>query len=76
VLMRGLKTTLVGVAAGMALALAVTRILSASLYRVDALDPMVFAAVPVLLVSAALIAALVPALLASRVDPIEALRAE
>jgi len=76
VLMRGLRTTLVGVAAGLALAFAVTRLLSASLYRVDALDPVVFASVPVILVTTALIAALVPALLASRVDPIEALRAE
>lgn len=63
-------------AIGLALAFLVTRALSHMLFGVGALDPVTFAAVPVLLGSVALLAAYIPARRASRIDPVRALRAE
>jgi ABC-type lipoprotein release transport system permease subunit len=52
------------------------RTLETLLFEVKPRDPMVFAAVPILLTAVALIAAWVPALRASKVDPLDALRYE
>jgi predicted permease len=65
-----------GLAAGMAIASAVTRMLSALLYGVSPLDPATFLLVPVLLAAIALAASLVPARRAASVDPAIALRQE
>jgi predicted permease len=71
---QGLRLAGLGVAIGLALALAGTRLLSALLYGTSPTDAVTFAAVATLLVAIAAAASLVPALRASRVDPLVALR--
>jgi putative ABC transport system permease protein len=65
-----------GIAAGLVLAFATARSLSGLLFQVAPWDPGTFAFVPVLLAAAGLLAALGPALRATRVDPVSALRWE
>jgi ABC-type antimicrobial peptide transport system permease subunit len=72
----GLRITLLGVALGLAGAAAVTRSLATLLFNVQPLDPVTFAAAPILLSLVALAACALPALRASRVDPAVALRQE
>jgi len=72
----GMGLALAGVGVGLAAALALTRLMSSLLYEVSAGDPLVFAAIALLLSAVALAACLVPALRATKVDPMEALRYE
>jgi putative ABC transport system permease protein len=74
VLRQGLGLSLVGVAVGIAASLAGTRVLRGLLYGVAPTDPATFAAVALLLVTVALVACLIPARRALRVDPVVALR--
>jgi predicted permease len=74
VIWQGMRMAMVGVVLGVAGALALVRYLTAQLYGVAPRDPMTFAGVAVILTLVALAAAWVPALRASRVAPIEALR--
>jgi len=67
---------LVGVAAGLAAAFALTRLLRAELFGVTPRDPLTFTAVPLILLLVALAAAAIPAWRAARVDPIDALRVD
>jgi ABC-type lipoprotein release transport system permease subunit len=53
-----------------------TRFIAGFLFHVKALDLLVFCAVPLILLTVALLAVLLPAMRASRVDPIHALRYE
>jgi predicted permease len=76
VVREGLRLVTAGVAAGLALALAVTRLLAGFLYGVSPLDPVTFAGVPLLLAVVALLACWLPARRATKVDPMTALRAE
>jgi predicted permease len=76
VLRQALSTVAMGAALGVVGAFGLTRLLSHLLYSVSALDPAAFIAAPVLLMSVALLATCPPALRASRVDPMEALRME
>ncbi len=73
---QGMKAVLVGVLCGTALAVVVTRFLSAYLFSVTPTDPITFAGVVLIFIGVALAACLVPAFRAARVDPIEALRCE
>ena len=72
----GIKPTLLGVAIGVAGALALGRVLSGLIYGVKPTDPVTFIAVAVLLVLIALVASLIPAYRATKVDPMVALRYE
>jgi predicted permease len=73
---RGLAIAGVGIMVGLAAAAGLTRLMSSLLFGVGPLDPVVYAAVPLVLVIAAALASYVPARRAARVDPAEALRAE
>ena len=73
---RGMRLVLVGVAAGLAAALGVTRVMRSLLYDISATDPLTFSATALVLMGVALLACLVPASRAARVDPMEALRYE
>ena len=66
----------VGVFVGLAAALALGKIITSILYRVSPHDPYTFSAVLLALAAVALLAAWLPALRASRVDPLKALRDE
>jgi putative ABC transport system permease protein len=72
----GAGLTLVGVAAGLAGALAATRALTTLLFGVTTTDPITFAAVAGALAIVALLASYLPARRAARVDPMAALRAD
>jgi predicted permease len=72
----GLAPALVGLGAGTAAALALSRLLGAQLYEVSPKDPGVFGGVAAVLVVVAILASGVPARRAARVDPAIALRAE
>ena len=65
-----------GLMCGMGGAFAVTRYLKSLLYEISTTDPLVFSSILVGLILAALLAMLVPAHRATRVDPLEALRDE
>jgi predicted permease len=76
VLRRGLILALIGAAAGIAIALASSRVVERFLFGVSALDPLTLAAAIALLLAVALLACLIPALRAARIDPMLALRHE
>ena len=76
VLRQGLVLAAAGIALGLAGALALTRVIEAQLFGVGRTDPATFAAVAVTLAAVAAAAILVPALRATRVNPVEALRYE
>jgi predicted permease len=76
VLARAGRLSLIGVAAGAALAALVGRVLGALLYGVSAVDPAAYAAAAAVLLLVVAVASLGPALTAARVDPLRALRSE
>ena len=73
---QGLVLAGIGIAAGLAGAFALTRLLSSLLYGANAADPLTFAGVTVLLVIVAAAASFLPAWRATRVDSVIALRCE
>lgn len=76
VVLSGIKTALIGLAAGMAGAAALASALRALLYGVAPLDPGVMAGVAALLLTVTLIANYIPARRATHIDPMEALHQE
>jgi predicted permease len=73
---QGSVLILLGLVIGLAGAYALTRVISSLLFGVTAKDPFTFAAVSVLLAVVALLACYIPALRATKVDPMNALRCE
>jgi ABC-type antimicrobial peptide transport system permease subunit len=71
-----LLLTSIGVGCGLAAALALTRLMTALLFGVSALDPVTYSSVPVALVAAAWLASYLPARRATVIEPVDALRAE
>ena len=76
ILREGMVLAAVGTVAGLGLAFLTARGLTAVLYGVDPFDPMVYAGVPLLLAAVMLLACWLPARRATKVNPVEALRAE
>jgi putative ABC transport system permease protein len=74
ILGQGLALTAIGLGAGMAGAIVLTRVLAGLVYGVGTLDPLTFIAVPVVLCAIALLACFIPARRAASVDPITTLR--
>lgn len=73
---QSLVPALAGVAAGVAGALLLGRFLQSLFYGIEATDPATFAAMAGLLLGVAIVACWIPALRATRIDPLEAVRAE
>src|SRR5207248_7944926 len=66
----GMKPILLGVALGLAAALALSRVVASLIFGVHATDPLTFAAVALLLVAVGLLATVLPAYRATRVEPV------
>jgi ABC-type antimicrobial peptide transport system permease subunit len=76
ILGEGLLLSAIGLAAGLAGAVILTRYLSSLLFEVGRLDPPTYAAVGAILLAVSLVAGFLPARRATRVDPVTALRQE
>ena len=76
VLGQGFRLAITGVVLGLVVSLAVTRVMKNMLFNLSATDPLTFLSIALLLVAVALLASYLPAVRATRVNPIEALRAE
>lgn len=74
VVSQGARVVLIGAIVGVVVALASTRFLDTLLYGVEAVDPVVFVAMSIMMIAVGMLASYVPARRASRVDPIESLR--
>lgn len=72
----GLVLAGIGVVIGLGAAAGLTRFLSTLLYGITPLDPVTYLVVPVVLVTATVLASYLPARRAAAVDPVEALKAE
>jgi putative ABC transport system permease protein len=76
VLKKGMGLTIAGIAIGLIGAFVLTRLMSSLLFGVKASDPLTFVTVPLVLGLVALLACLIPARRATRIDPLVALRYE
>jgi putative ABC transport system permease protein len=76
VIVQGMKPTLTGIAVGLIAALALGRIVTSMIYGVSSRDLVTFVGVTVLLILVSFAASLIPALRATRVDPLTVLRDE
>ena len=76
IILQGMRLTIVGVVIGAASAFGLTRFMATLLFGVQARDPVVFTAIPLILTAVALAAVWLPAMRVTRVDPLVALRYE
>jgi putative ABC transport system permease protein len=76
VVTEGMKPALLGLALGVAGALALGRVVASFIYGIAPYDPLTFAAVAALLAAVALLASIIPACRAARIEPTRALREE
>jgi putative ABC transport system permease protein len=72
----GLTLACTGAAVGLGAAAGLTRLMATLLFGIHAFDPLTYAAVAAVLIAAAVLASYIPARRATRIDPVEALRAE
>jgi ABC-type antimicrobial peptide transport system permease subunit len=72
----GVVLTIIGIAIGLLSSAALTRLMRTVLFGISPIDPPTYAAVPILLLVAAILASYIPATRAARVDPVDALKAE
>jgi len=76
IIRQALTLAVIGMAIGLVAAIALSRIMTSLLYDISATDPITYVIVSLMLVGVAVVASLVPALRATRVDPVTALRYE
>ena len=76
VLTQAAKLVLAGTALGLVLALTLARVLKNLIYNVSPADPLTFASVGLMVIAIAVLACYIPALKATRANPMTALRAE
>jgi predicted permease len=76
VVWNGMRLALIGMVLGIAASFGLTRLIASFLFGVKTWDPTAFIAVPVVLTAVAFVAVLLPAMRASRVEPMQALRME
>jgi putative ABC transport system permease protein len=76
VMKEGLRLAVVGLVVGLALSFALTRLMQRLLFEVSPTDPMLYSGVALFICSIAALACFVPALRATRIDPMQALRTE
>jgi ABC-type antimicrobial peptide transport system permease subunit len=71
-----LRLSFVGLVVGLGLSFAVTRLMQRLLFEVSPRDPLLYSGVALFTCSVAALACFVPALRATRIDPVQALRTE
>ncbi len=76
VMRQGVVMAAIGIAIGLAGALALSRVTASLLFGVSPVDPITFVAVALVIVAVAAVASLIPTRRATRVDPLVAMRAE
>ena len=76
IVFQGMRLVVIGVIIGVASTTGLTRFVASFLFGVEEWDPLAFTVVPAVLTTVALVAVLLPARRASRVNPIEALRCD
>jgi putative ABC transport system permease protein len=74
--LQGLKLVGTGLICGLAVAFILTRVMASLLFGISATDPVTFVSIAVVLLAVALVASYLPALRATRIDPMLALRAQ
>jgi ABC-type lipoprotein release transport system permease subunit len=76
VIRQGMAPALLGLAIGLSGASLLSHFMTSVLYGISPLDPVTFAAIPVALAGVALLATMIPAQRATKVEPIRALKYE
>ena len=76
VIKQALKVTLIGLAIGMSISLALSRVVASLMYQMSPVDPLTYAAAALLMITVALVACYLPARWATQVDPVVALKQE
>ena len=72
----GVRLTVIGIAIGLLASAATTRLMKAILFGISPLDGPTYGVVPLVFLMVAIVASYVPAARATRIDPLEALKAE